>query len=143
MARQIRLNVARLWRQLPLRANFYGAEPGVAGTNVAARLALTPDVKPGVYMYVVDGKGKMWLLLAGNDPKHRSIVPAGARVRAAGWLKVTVNRLANINTRSGHYMQEQPFTAQEELTWLQAITDMLLYEGNIAVENASAVGSIM
>lgn len=142
LLRQARLSIAKMWKQLPLRKNFY-VEPGIPGSNVPNRIALTPDVEPGPYMYVVDAKGKMWLLKPGGDAKHSSILPEGAQARAAGWLKINPDRTAKINTRSGHYMQELPLSPEQEGIWLQAITEQLLVEGNAAVQNASSQGSIL
>jgi len=121
--------IATLWKNIPLRTNAYGLEPGVAGSYVNQRIRLSPETPPGRYLYVVDEEGRIWLGPQNDTVKHSSLVPPGAKVRSAGHVAVKTDGSLTLNCRSGHYMAETPIMPAEEPSWLAAMAEIVLASG--------------
>ena len=124
--------IAGLWKAVALRSNFMAAADaasGVAGSFVAGRIPLSENVAPGRYLYVVDEAGKMWL---GPEtlPAHSALVPAGAKVRSAGHIRINGDKTVDLNCLSGHYMRYQPLVYDsEKAAWLGAMSETILGRG--------------
>jgi len=110
------------WEQLPLRYTFYQDSPCDVGSAIKTRQRLSKAIEPGLYKYVIDQDGQMWVGVDKiSTPNHSSLVGKGQPVRAAGNIRITINGLVHLNTFSGHYMVEVPFDAVEEKLFLKLI----------------------
>jgi len=57
-------------------------------------------------------------------------MPPAEGVRAAGEIMITPKGVVNVNTRSGHFMQEEPLVYPEEMSnFVQAATQSILDAG--------------
>ncbi|HYE21632.1 MAG TPA: hypothetical protein VEA69_24515 [Tepidisphaeraceae bacterium] len=110
------------WSTFPLRLAQSPDPPGVAGAALRTRQPLSRATPPGLYKFVVDAAGHLWV---GVDVEtaiqHTSLVPPGQPVRAAGNILITADGTTHANARSGHYITESPFTPAEEPAFLDAI----------------------
>lgn len=110
------------WESLPLRYSFYQDSPCDVGSALNTRQPLTPIIESGLYKFVIDRDGRMWI---GADkpstPNHSSLVGKGEAVRAAGNIRITPAGVVHLNTFSGHYMVEVPFSEEEEGIFLELI----------------------
>ncbi len=136
-----------LWSRVAVRSNSYGFEPGISGSYVANRLPLSADLKPGRYLYVVDTEGQMWLApidaeVAGVGIKHSSLVPHGEQVHVAGHAVVKPGKVMNVNSDSGHFMQDFPILSNEEPAWLTAITETIVDAGLVPGKASPLAGRV-
>jgi len=99
----------RNWKGLPLRESAAGKDEPEAGTFVR-RIPLSKNTPDGIYKFVVDEYGDIWLARVSEDVPHSALVPRGALVYGAGYCAIR-NGTANVNGRSGHYMAENPLRA--------------------------------
>lgn len=94
-----------MWDDLPLLTSRDGPLEALAGSNLSGRIAGNSKVPDGVYKFVVDKNGKVWLQGVADDLPHSALVPKGEQVRGAGYIAIKKGR-ANISGRSGHYMKD-------------------------------------
>src|SRR5262249_29577879 len=85
--RQAKAETTRLndpWQGLPSRPNSYGAAEQAAGSLVGrGRILLAKNTPDGVYKFVVDKNGQVWLAPAGGDVPHSALIPRGEEALGA------------------------------------------------------------
>lgn len=114
------------WARLPLRHSFYQDSPCDVGSAIVTRQPLSNAIEPGLYKYVIDEGGEMWVGVdKPSTPNHSSLVGKGAPVRAAGNIRITSNGVVHLNTFSGHYMVEVPFNDFEERVFIELIRQQI------------------
>jgi hypothetical protein len=128
-----------VWDELPLLRNSYGAAEAAAGSFVSKRIAASNSVTEGVYKFVVDKEGKIWLAKVTEDIPHSALVPKGEGVRGAGYVAVK-NGKANVNGRSGHYMAETPLLGEKARLYDKAIRQTFKDHGIEVLENHVGLG---
>lgn len=128
-----------LWKGLRLLKNSFGSAEEMAGSFVTRRIPLSNTTPDGLYLFVVDQKGKVWLSPVTEDLKHSALVPQGAKVRGAGYVALKDGR-ANVNGRSGHYMAERPFIGKEIALYDKAIRTTFLEQGVEVVDHDAGLG---
>jgi hypothetical protein len=111
------------WSRTELRQNDYRGQPGEAAFEGAAVNSRVPlkGAKPGLYKYVIDSEGRMWLGEIESTPQHSSLVPAGEKVYAEGYARVNLDGTVSVNGSSGHYMAENPILPPQEGAWVDAM----------------------
>ncbi len=127
------------WDDLPLRSNSYGAAEQAAGSFVGQRLAASSDIPDGLYKFVVDVDGKVWLARSADDVPHSALIPSGQQVRGAGYVFIKNGR-ANVNGRSGHFMAEQPVMPNQVTLYDKAIRDTFSQHGITVIDNHVGLG---
>lgn len=126
------------WAGLPHRTSIYGDSDALAGSFVGERIALSRLVPDGVYKFVVDVNGQMWLGSPSNDFAHSALVPRGEPVKSAGYIAIRNGR-ANVNSRSGHYMAHQPVRREDVDAYAHALL-MTLRSASIELVNIQIGG---
>ncbi len=128
-----------VWDELPLLRNARGAGEAAAGSFVGKRIAASNSVPEGVYKFVVDKDGKIWLAQVTEDIPHSALVPKGDGVRGAGYVAVKNGR-ANVNGRSGHYMAETPLLGEKARLYDRAIRQTFKDHGIDVIDNHVGLG---
>jgi hypothetical protein len=74
-------------------------------TGQGAKAKVGGDFSNGVYMYVVDKDGKMWIgKRAGTNMPHPTLIGGtNPHVQAAGMIRIEAGKIVEINNHSGHY----------------------------------------
>jgi hypothetical protein len=125
------------WQRLGARTNTRLAastEAHIMGRNVRTRQTFA-QASPGRYNYVVDTEGNLWL--GPWQENHSSLLPANAQARVAGEVVIKANGEVFVNSRSGHFMDNNGNVVQT-----LSATEAAIYEEMWRLEIANTNRSV-